>query len=129
MSDPIGTSPKVLHDLAARAENATAGIWRAVGRTVVSGEYKIVDAVLPPRGSPDQARLNATYIASASPSTVHGIVNELLRLRREVLDARRAVEEMSTEVSAMRAEVARARAVAAAVTLPTTAKADRKSVV
>ncbi len=123
MRDRIGLPAKMLHDIVARAEQATAGKWRAVGRRVVSGETGLFDAQIPRNGVAENARRNAAYVAAASPSAVSQLVNELFRLRRAINDADRRVEEAEAEVARMKEETRRARAVAAAVTLPTTAKA------
>lgn len=118
-----GVSPRILHDLVARAQKATAGRWRPVGKRVASGENLVFEAMVPRRGLPGEARANAEFVAAANPSAITAIVNEIFRMRREVADARRQVEEAEAQVEAMRQEMARARAVAAAVTLPTTAQA------
>lgn len=118
-----GIAPKILHDIVSAAEKATAGKWRAVGKRVVSGENLVFDALVPRHGLPENARLNAEYVASVSPSVLIALVNELFRLRRGIQDADRQVEEAAVKVEEMRQEMARARAVAAAVTLPVTAKA------
>lgn len=123
MGDQSGLPPKMLHDIVARAEQATAGKWRAVGKRVVSGESAIADALVPRHGLPENARRNAEYIAAASPSATIALVNELFRLRRAINEAERKVEESAAREATMREEMMRARAVAAAVTLPTTAKA------
>lgn len=123
MGDRSGLPPKRLHDIVARAEQATAGKWRAVGRRVMSGETALFDAQVPRNGVPENARRNAAYVAAASPGAVSQLVTELFRLRRAINDADRRVEEAEAEVEKMREETRRARAVAAAVTLPTTAKA------
>lgn len=118
-----GIAPKLLHEIVSAAEKATAGKWRAVGKRVVSGESAIFDAVVPRHGLPENARLNAEYVASVSPGVLIALVNELFRLRRGIADAERQVEEAEARVEEMRQEMTRARAVAAAVTLPATAKA------
>lgn len=123
MGDRIGLPPKMMHDIVAAAEQATAGKWRAVGRRVMAGETTLFEAKLPRNGVPENARQNATYVAAASPGAISQIVNEMFRLRRAVADADRRVEEAEAEVRTMRDETRRARAVAAAVTLPTNAKA------
>ena len=121
--DQTGLPAKTLHDIVARAERASAGNWRAVGRRVMAGEGALFDAQVPRNGLPENARLNAEYVAAASPSAVSQLVNELFRLRRAINDADRRVEEAEAEVERMRGEMKRALAVAAAVTLPTNAKA------
>lgn len=123
MGERTGLAPKILHDVVARAEAATAGRWRGVGRKVYSGESVIFDAQIPRHGVPDEARRNAAFVAAASPSTLISIVNEIFRLRRAVNDAHRQVEEARESEEKMRQEMERARAVAAAVTLPTNIKA------
>lgn len=118
-----GMAPKILHEIVSAAEKATAGKWRAVGKRVVSGESPIFDAVVPRHGLPENARFNAEYVAAVSPGVLIALVNELFRLRRGIADAERQVEEAEVRVEEMRQEMTRARAVAAAVTLPATAKA------
>lgn len=123
VGDRIGLPAKMLHDIVARAEQASAGKWRAVGRRIVAGEGALFDALVPRNGLPENARRNAEYVAAASPGAISQLVNELFRLRRAINDADRRVEEAEAEADRMRSEMKRARAVAAAVTLPTNAKA------
>lgn len=117
-----GMAPKILHDIVSRAERATAGKWRAVGRRVVSGESPIFEATVPRHGLPENARHNAAYVAAASPSVTIALVNELFRLRRAAADAERRAEEADARVEEMRQEMTRARAVTAAITLPASAE-------
>lgn len=111
-------SSSLLHDLSAKAEKASSGVWRPVGRSVAAGDKTIAEAVIFDRGTADEARANATHIAAASPANVLALVHELQRLRVEATALQDRIERCEAAREAAETELRRARATVAAVTFP-----------
>jgi len=115
---------KVLHEILARSQGATSGLWRPVGRAVMSGDIEVVEAKVWMHGTPEEARRNASYLTMLSPSVMNSIINELLHYRRGEKDAAKGVEAAEERVKEAEERAEHARALVAAVTLPTGNKAE-----
>ncbi len=111
-------SSSLLHDLSAKAEKASSGVWRPVGRSVAAGDKTIAEAVIFDRGTADEARANAMHIAAASPANVLALVHELQRLRVESETMQDRIDAAEQAREAAETELRRARATVAAVTFP-----------
>ena len=118
-------SATLLREMRSRAEAATRGTWRPVGKSVLAGETVIAEAALPDRGTAQDARHNAAHIASASPDHVLALLNEVSALRIQIADEVRLREEAEARTAAAEQDAARARGVLGAVTLPRGEAADR----
>ncbi len=108
----------LLTDLTSKAEKASSGVWRPVGRSVLAGDKPIAEASLIDRGTPDEARANAAHMAAASPSNVLTLIHEIHRLKLEVagLEDRALAAEQVRD--AADDELRRTRATLGAVTFP-----------
>ncbi len=124
MSERGRQSVKTLHEILARAQGATSGVWRPVGRSVMSGDIEVLEAKVWMHGTPDEARHNASYLTMLSPSVMNSIINELLGYRRSEKDVAKDVEEAEERVKEAEERADHARALVAAVTLPTGTKAE-----
>lgn len=116
MSSTISSA--LLHDLSGKAEKASSGVWRPVGRSVAAGDKTIAEAVIFERGTADEARANAAHIAAASPAHVLALVHELQRLRVENTSMQDRIDAAERAREAAETELRRARATVAAVTFP-----------
>mgnify|MGYP001319791886 CR=1 FL=1 len=124
MSDRPRQSTKTLHEILARSQAATVGLWRPVGRSVMSGEIEVLEAKVWMRGTPEEARRNASYLSMLAPSVINSLINEVLHHRRTEKDVAKAVEEAEARVKEAEERAEHARALVAAVTLPTGSKAE-----
>ena len=119
-----GQSTKALHEILARAQEATSGVWRPVGRSVMSGDIEVAEAKVWMHGTPAEARHNANYLTMLAPTVLNSIVNELLGFRRAEKDLAKDVEANENRLKKAEDAAEHARALVAAVTLPSGSTAE-----
>ena len=117
-------SANLLQDMLSKAEKATRGVWRPVGKTIAAGEHTLAEAAIPFRGTPEDARRNAAHMASASPDHVIALIAELNNIRRELSELRAELSEAEQRERELHSQVVKARAVIGAVTMPSSAAAE-----